>query len=212
MTGDADPGRLPVRVLPSSGRAQAGIGTLIILIAALLIAAMAAGVFFETAGVLEGQTQETSDDVSGQLNGRIDVIVVSGQVQDGEIEVVNLTVKSGGTVDLREVTIQWLGPSTTETLVWAGSDSDGPTFGVTMVEGDDDWVLDEDTDRAVLTIDPGTGINATTTIDGETVDIEETGPPLQENDEVTVNVVTDSQTTYDIRVPQSLGSSGTVEL
>lgn len=196
-------------------RAQAGIGTLIILIAALLVASIAVGVFFETTGFLSGKTTATSDDVSDQLNGRLEIVAVTGKVHDGTVEVVNITVKtaSNGVVDLRNATIQWVGPSDATTLVWAGKNREGPNFGITKVSGSGtDRILDSESDRATITIDPGTAINATTTIDGQTVDIVETGPALEENDVVAVDIITDSTTSYRIRVDGSLEGRSRISL
>ncbi|MFC7132886.1 MULTISPECIES: archaellin/type IV pilin N-terminal domain-containing protein [Salinibaculum] len=196
-------------------RGQAGIGTLIILIAAMLIAALSVGVMFETTGLLQGKTASASGDVSDQITGQIEIIAVSGQVYDGTtVDVVNVTVKSadGKAVDLRDATIQWVGPSGAATLVWAGANATGPTFGITMVGSAGQRVLADDTDRATLTIDPGDAINATTRIDGQTVDIEETGAGLQPGDRVSVDIVTDSTTTYSLRVPDSLRGNETVGL
>lgn len=195
-------------------RAQAGIGTLIILIAALLVAAIAVGVFFETTGFLSGKTTTTSDDVNDQLTGRLDIVAVTGEVHNGTVEVVNITVKPAddGAVDLRDATIQWVGPSEASTLVWAGRDATRPNFGITMVGGSSQRILNAATDRATITIDPGTAVNATTTIDGQTVDIVEPGPALRENDQVALALTTDSTTRYQIRVADSLDGRNRVGL
>jgi flagellin-like protein len=210
---------LPRHARRSSGgdRAQSGIGTLIILIAALLIAAATAGVFFETAGLFRGETESTSEDVSNQLSGRLDVLAVSGQVYDGRvIEVVNITVKPSGdrAVDLRRATLQWVGPSGAADIVWAGSNASGPTFGITMESTADGalGVLTAESDRTRIEVAPGDGINATTRIDGERVDIADTGPALEPGERVLVDILTESRTTYRLRVPEILRDNETVGL
>lgn len=197
-------------------RAQAGVGTVILLVAALLVAATTIGVFFEVAGTVEDDTAAAGSNAAEEFTGQLEVLAASGTVDDGTIEVVNLTVKQGtdsGTTDLRTATVQWIGPNGAETLTNAGTADDGPDFGITTVVDEDGSgpVLSSDTDRAILTIDPGTGINATTTVDGRTVDIDETGPALEPGDRVTIDIVTDGETRYPISVPLELDRS-TVEL
>lgn len=195
-------------------KAQSGIGTLIILIAALLIATTTAGVLFEVTGFFQGETESASDDTADQLSGQLAVVAATGDVENGTVELVTLTVKTAGsgTVDLRDATIQWLGPSGATTLVWAGTESSGPSFGATLVNGDGPPVLTRESDRASLVIDPGTAINATTTIDGRTVDIEETGPALNASTQVDLSLVTDSTTTHRLLVPVLLEGKSRVPL
>lgn len=178
-------------------KAQAGIGTLIILIAAILVATIAAGVFFDVAGLLEGQTASTSEDVSRQLDGRLEVVAAAGTVSGDSIDTVNVTVKlasDGGTIDLRDVTIQWVRSAGVETLVWNGSDDGGATFEITTY-GDSDPVLDDSRDRATLTIQP-----------------ESFGPPLQAGDVVTLTIITRAEVVYRLRVPDPLDRESSVSL
>jgi len=173
-----------------------GIGTLIILIAAILVATIAAGVFFDVAGLLQSKSSSTSDDVSRQLDGQLEIVSVSGTVTNERVDTVNVTValsSSSGTVDLRAVTIQWVGTDS-ETLVWSGSDESGPTFDVTTY-GNEDPVLTRDTDRATFTIDP-----------------DSFGSALTEGDTVRVTVVTRSEVTYRLVVPRSLSNRSVVSL
>lgn len=203
-------GRTPDRdPIGCRGRAQIGLGTIIVLIAVLLVAVTTVGVFFEVAGTLQGDTETAGDATADRFTGRLEVVAATGTVQDGTVEVVNVTVGQAtnrGVTDLREATVQWVGPAGAETLVWAGTDEAGPTFGITPVRDDDGSgrVLTSDSDRAVLTIDPGPGINATTEIDGETVDIRQVGPALEPGETVAVDVVTDETTSYRLRVPLTL--------
>lgn len=200
----------------SVDRGQSGIGTLIILIAALLVAAATAGVFFETTGLFRGDTESTTEDVSNQLSGRLDVVTVSGRVYNETVEVVNITLKrsGGGRVDLRNATLNWVGPSGAADVVWAGKNTSGAAFGITMVSdsGGTAGVLDADTDRATVTLDPGDRINATTRIDGERVDIADTGPALEPGQRVLIDILTESRATYRIRVPEILRGNETVGL
>lgn len=178
-------------------RAQSGIGTLIILIAAILVATMAAGVFFDIAGLLQGETESTSEGVSQQFDGRLEIVSVSGEVSNDTVDRVNVTVKlssDSGVADLSSATIQWIGPAGVETLTWDGENTTGPTYGVTVFGGPDP-VLDSGTDRATFTID-----------------VETFGPALEAGDVVSITITTNSELVYRLQVPRSVVGRSTVAL
>ncbi|WP_302081722.1 archaellin/type IV pilin N-terminal domain-containing protein [Salinibaculum rarum] len=180
-----------------TNRAQSGIGTLIILIAAILVATMAAGVFFDIAGLLQSESASTSEGVSQQLEGRLEIISVSGEVSSGTVDRVNVTVKlssDSGVTDLRAATIQWIGPRGAETLTWSGQDSTGPSFNITTF-GSPEPVLDAGTDRATFTID-----------------LETFDSTLEPGDVVTLTIVTNTELVYRLQVPRSLSGRSTVGL
>ncbi|MFB6134859.1 MAG: archaellin/type IV pilin N-terminal domain-containing protein [Halanaeroarchaeum sp.] len=70
--------------LPSKGdHGQVGIGTLIVFIAMVLVAAIAAGVLINTAGFLQSSAQETGEESSAQVTNQLQVIAATGQVSQG---------------------------------------------------------------------------------------------------------------------------------
>jgi flagellin-like protein len=133
-----------------SDRGQVGIGTLIIFIALVLVAAVAAGVLVNTAGELQSRASDTGDDAQAQVSNQIDVVSATGAVSSNEVNEITLVVKkSPGSdpIDLDEATIQYTSSSDSATL------TQGSGFTVTEVTGDGDNILDSTDERLELTID-----------------------------------------------------------
>ena len=94
----------------SEERGQVGIGTLIVFIALVLVAAIAAGVLINTAGFLQTQAQSTGEESTEQVSTNIIFLSTTGTVNDGVdgIESFETTIQLGpgsSAVDLEETTI-----------------------------------------------------------------------------------------------------------
>ncbi|MFC6787106.1 archaellin/type IV pilin N-terminal domain-containing protein [Halobaculum halobium] len=193
-------------------RGQVGIGTLIVFIAMVLVAAIAAGVLINTAGFLQSKSQETGQQSSKQVSDRVQEVATVGKVTGSpeKVSIVNVTVTQApgaGEIDVHNATVTWIGPSGTYQLIAnstgtfdkLGSGLQGKEFGYQPVKDSDGSsnVLNDPDDRLNLVFDVDTFAN-----------------DLTEGSEVTIKINTMAGATTSIRftVPESLGNKEAVEL
>ncbi|GAB7009667.1 archaellin/type IV pilin N-terminal domain-containing protein [Halorubrum trueperi] len=136
-------------------RGQVGIGTLIVFIAMVLVAAIAAGVLINTAGFLQSQAEATGEESTDLVSERIDVTTSVGIVSnasEGNLSSIRVGVAGAAgadQIDLSEATIEAVGPNGQENLVFNQSSIDGGDatnisaneFGV---QEDDEFVTADD--------------------------------------------------------------------
>jgi flagellin-like protein len=130
-------------------RGQVGIGTLIIFIALVLVAAVAAGVLIDTSGELESRASDTGDDAQSQVSNQIDVVSATAETtSSGSVDFITLVVKkSPGSdpIDLTEATIQYTSDGSSKTLT-------NSEFTATGIDGAG-TTLENSDERAKITID-----------------------------------------------------------
>jgi len=184
-------------ILPErTDRGQVGIGTLIIFIALVLVAAVAAGVLVTTADQLQTRASDTGTDAQAQVSNQIDIVSATGADtnDDKAIDTVTLVAKKSpgsDAIDLSEATIQYTSADTSATLSYGSSSADNTSFSTEAVEtGGPTKVLSNTDDRVRINV--------------STSDLE--SPGLSEGSSASLDIVDQSgaTTTYGVNVPDVL--------
>ena len=210
-------------------RGQVGIGTLIVFIAMVLVAAIAAGVLINTAGFLQSSAEESGEQSSAQVTNRLQVVNAVGNdittdEAGSEVTTVELTVKkapSADDVDLSRTTVQWVSADGTFDMVSHAVSTDSSAadarFGVGTFQDDNDsiaadQVVDDPADRAVLTVQTDSVPADARHEDLTTDDL--VGATLAEGSTATIKLTTEAggETTATLVVPESLSGKDAVSL
>ncbi|WP_324665516.1 archaellin/type IV pilin N-terminal domain-containing protein [Haloarcula sediminis] len=205
-------------------RGQVGIGTLIVFIAMVLVAAIAAGVLINTAGFLQSGAEETGQQSSDQVTNRLQVVSSVGEDINGDtVDTVRITVKQApgaNNIDLSTTTLQFVHSSGSSDLTFGDYATDSSSldyttnggtasdsFGVVdvqdeddSIDADDNVVLNDPADRAQILLD--------------TSSIVSSSGGLEEGDTATIQINTQSGGNTELRlvVPETLSGSSAVNL
>lgn len=150
-----------IKLFETNDRGQVGIGTLIVFIALVLVAAIAAGVLINTAGLLQSQSEQTGEETQDQVANNLEIVSTTGEAVDdgdtGEVDHIGsaelLIQRSAGadTIDLSGLVVEVNVAGEAVERYDVGEDAEVTT---TDVAGEgDSMTLVERADRVALDID-----------------------------------------------------------
>ncbi|MDB2239968.1 archaellin/type IV pilin N-terminal domain-containing protein [Halorubrum ezzemoulense] len=188
-------------ILDEEERGQVGIGTLIVFIAMVLVAAIAAGVLINTAGFLQTQAEATGEESTSQVSDRLQVVSQSGYLAsttDGDVDHLQFVVAQSpgaSNIDLNEVSAELIGGDGQQTLELSDAE-----VNINIFTGTGE-VLTDTSDRAEVSIALTSDHNI-----GPVDAADNLGYSLTEGDSLTVTFTTASgaTTTTEIRIPSTV--------
>ena len=141
-------------------RGQVGIGTLIVFIAMVLVAAIAAGVLINTAGLLQAQAQQTGEETTAEVSNVIQIgsVVAKDTAGNNKLDEINASIRLASGADPINVS------KASYTLATAGNasvitgnpdeNSNDALTDISIKQGDvNDDIIAEQQDLVIVTFD-----------------------------------------------------------
>lgn len=191
-------------------KGQVGIGTLIVFISLVLVAAIASSVLLGSADLLQERGEQTSEQSTDEVSDRVVAQTTFAEASSGEVDLLRVPVRKASgsdSIDLEQATVEYLNEEDgTQFTLQYNSTVTESTSGIGFGVGDPTGsvsgnVLDEDGDRADIILN----------LDGSNSDIPN---KLQEGDEVQLVVVTatGAETTVRATMPDQMSGSQVYEV
>ncbi len=193
-------------LMANDTRAQVGIGTMIVFIATILVAATAAAVLIDTSGKLQERSSSTGNEATSQVASNLVLLQATGQrdsVDDDSLTSLNFTISlapGASDVDLQELKIRVSNSTKMETFSWHDEPAGDTNFNVSFER-------DHDTTSPVMT--RGDLVNVKLEIGADDGNM-----PIDERARVTTTFMPEvgSQLDASFTAPNSFGSSTLIVL